>query len=1467
MSNSINILSPDFRDFLLNKNIVSDTITDNGVLSLLNGIGKPTNIETIPISVQSSENILNIGDEQLDSITNKNLYKGDDNDYILRNIDVINTTSENILPYKFTNANIINNSNDDRLLNTKINKYFNEDNQKTFEVNYQPKSYDNLSNYFENFENINEDGVIGKQPFNILQGIARGQGIGVDVIDGGFIPNSGAGGNLAGRTLGNTIDSDLGNIGIEQLVKHTGYNASFNLQRETVGRLNTNPFDLLTGSSVFTPNNSITVRSGGGKLIDFASNISGVNLPIVPFISDISTFDVNGNYQFNHNNIAFYQNRVLKNTGVGQVRRLFLNLRRNSVISSAQGNTTLRKGYTPGYTDDRPLTSGLSLTNFIYFRGSNDGITGFMEGERNSPISSTNYELSKQIKKDGWEADYFDKSHSSVKYYNEGGSSFGTTERYEDAFGWQDEIVNKDERADIINSEINFDTNQTNTDEFDNIIPNQNNDYTKTLLYKTQQLFKSGNMKTLISGHGIKDDKSQINSAISKIGGFVSKGSGVLSGSVYGDEVPTKPENIFCRTWTTYDRYAQVLDLQKNSGLFGQESYGDSNIYRRNTEDSVLQDNGFVKIEPIRNQNLELKKYMFSLTNLAWHGHTNKLPNCEVAEDPLSGKQGRIMWFPPYDIEFSEDVSVDWNEHTFIGRGEPMYTYNNTRRGGHLSFKMIIDHPNYINYMDVGNTTLASDKLASFFAGCLPPEQLGKILSPEELNALSINNATKHKPLNKVDVNTVDLPEIFNVYFPNDVFELTSEFDNYEIFSGSTSGSTSNDNFVQAPQIGPPSLDDIVGDVDLTLPPENEILLEESQEDSILFSNDDDFNSGLKFLSNDEIYYEQCYEFGSQWSSEKCSLSKGPKGGKGRRNVNRTNFGLNSKEIKILDDIFNGWKDPNYHSKLREYLTDTCPYCKIVISGFASDPGGDDRNKVLSKLRAEFVRDYIKTNILPNIDDSEFNKRVIIKAEGSVGPSVGCEPVNQDLDGSGELKNLLIQNSDNKACKESRFTTVRFSDDVNLKSDVEDENIEIESGDNNNGDFDVSISRFFNECDYFDKLEQTDPIVFQGIKDKIRYFTPAFHSITPEGFNSRLNFLHQCTRQGPTSSVSEQDSDGNQVDNLAFGTPPICILRLGDFYHTKIVINSLNLSYDPLVWDLNPEGVGVQPMICNVDINFHFIGGSSMKGAINKLQNAVSFNYYANTEIYDKRSDIIKKNDGKWEIQEGDKGSNTNTKEESKDTTDVKSQVSQTSVNTIIDTPQSGTTQNNVNSNDSNILKFSNVIRIFYDNNDDVVARFINIDGLTKGWRVKIGAISNNQIPQIAYFQNYEVIPDSKETYVIMSKNELSRIFNDEIPYRSEYGQIVDNTQAKLTYNDIFLEKNIEGDKFSKCFKGNNTNIILKSKIFIFHFYKNGEDTIKRSQKIYKDGDDIKVEMFKESVINNVVNRLIEKCMGPKIKN
>lgn len=184
------------------------------------------------------------------------------------------------------------------------------------------------------------------------------------------------------------------------------------------------------------------------------------------------------------------------------------------------------------------------------------------------------------------------------------------------------------------------------------------------------------------------------------------------------------------------------------------------------------------------------------------------------------------------------------------------------------------------------------------------------------------------------------------------------------------------------------------------------------------------------------------------------------------------------------------------------------------------------------------------------------------------------------------------------------------------------------SNKSNNGEM-TNYPRYDNEGEFFKLLKLNDPTMHNLISEKVKYFDPAFHSVSPEGFNARLTFLHQCTRQGPTIGASDVNQTNRIANNLAFGRPPVCILRIGDFYYTKIVIKSISIQYDPVQWDLNQEGIGVMPMFADVSMSFNFLGGSGLSGPIARLQNAVSFNYYANTEVYDNRSEQAEYSNGK----------------------------------------------------------------------------------------------------------------------------------------------------------------------------------------------------------------------------------------------
>ena len=183
---------------------------------------------------------------------------------------------------------------------------------------------------------------------------------------------------------------------------------------------------------------------------------------------------------------------------------------------------------------------------------------------------------------------------------------------------------------------------------------------------------------------------------------------------------------------------------------------------------------------------------------------------------------------------------------------------------------------------------------------------------------------------------------------------------------------------------------------------------------------------------------------------------------------------------------------------------------------------------------------------------------------------------------------------------------------------------------------DLNKLRYDQEYHFYQQYAITHSFMFEKLQEKLKYFNPAFHSMTPEGFNARCTFLQQCTRQGNTKTMS--DLSGKTANNLAFGRPPYCVLRLGDFYYQMIVINDVSFDYnvsEGLQWDLNPEGNGVQPMLCKVSISFNFIGGGDITGPVQRLQNAMSFNYYANTSFYDNRADRVEYKPTNWETMGG----------------------------------------------------------------------------------------------------------------------------------------------------------------------------------------------------------------------------------------
>lgn len=343
---------------------------------------------------------------------------------------------------------------------------------------------------------------------------------------------------------------------------------------------------------------------------------------------------------------------------------------------------------------------------------------------------------------------------------------------------------------------------------------------------------------------------------------------------------------------------------------------------------------------------------------------------------------------------------------------------------------------------------------------------------------------------------------------------------------------------------------------------------------------------------------------------------------------------INKNKIEELKKVFSS--DDNGYT-----LTD------IHFKGHASYQGYVKSNNTLSKNRAETIKKWLgKKGVEIPSGEGKGKVEILTQAKGATADtgSNSTEPVKlwrscavyicydvkdtklvatSQPSNENRINTSIPNNSNSKSVsslddlmQNNGFASYDASED-----DVFETNI------NNNVTETIEkkiVNRYDNEGEFFELLDKTSPFMHNLITDKIKYFDPAYHSISPEGFNARLTFLHQCTRQGSTAENANFET--SSAYNLAFGRPPVCVLRLGDFFYTKIIINSLSIQYESPTWDLNPEGIGVMPMFAKINITFAFIGGSDLAGPIARLQNAVSFNYYANTSIYDNRADRVEYN-------------------------------------------------------------------------------------------------------------------------------------------------------------------------------------------------------------------------------------------------
>lgn len=973
-----------------------------------------------------------------------------------------------------------------------------------------------------------------------------------------------------------------------------------------------------------------------------------------------------------------------------------------------------------------------------------------------------------------------------------------------------------------------------------------------SILYKTKKMFWQGKMNTIISKFGTNADgvKNALDyKGIKSTRYGESHGRNLLKAGAEKEGtkyVINGYNNPYCRVWThhyQYDKYHKTIrpfynedsggsikmtgvkefhdwrrsgfdqDMQKYYG-FGWKN-GDTG-WEKSVLDTSRGGDGILKIAPKyingAKSNIHTKDCMFSLENLAWRGYDPYSFERALSWEQRGPLGGRIMWFPPYGIEFNETTSVNWSSNTFIGRGEDVYTYVNTQRSGTLSFLMVVDHPSIIDYATWHdeNEGFQDTDMLRFFAGCdsLDPTQSDSIMSivrPTPLTDEYLANYVGEEydypkvntpPEKKEDPKSDEITITFYVFYPNN---YSGGYDDADyavsyLLSGNGAGKENDGkddipyDFKSLTEETPSECGDIYThrgyEMDGSgLSSKDEINMLENCGNYIYA-----FAKDYSLIETDaqKDLYKWFYRVDGNYSTSNASVSNtynqrlydtdgktvNPTINKQGVVVNTNyldlrSFGYNSstsrwdsswKEGADEEHIYCSFADFAYSVALLKNYTQTIEYLESRKEGgnVQIHEGGETKTVDLN----EHIRDVLKKYKIKSINgigfsnshaynkDPKKNKarndylaehRVRTIANWLEGEGIydaGEDNVHWEYEGSVKDKVEPHQNSAQYAkLWRSAKITLHFETDVTEELAAQNEDYErklktyqkydkyteagerdgyklykgqdgyiwreLEDGtlirddvgnligvsssmrgrsqsqyfgangslkwgdasakgkryytdsaiqrkisENNDTQLDTVIGagdrnklRYDQEYYFFRTLEKKDPVVFNKLMDKIKYFDPAFHSMTPEGFNARLTFLNQCTRQGNTISMS--DINGKTANNLAFGRPPFCVLRLGDFYNQMIVIESVNIDYsvsDGIQWDMNTEGIGMQPLLARVTLSFKFIGGSDIAGPIRRLQNAMTFNYYANARFYDNRADRIKykSSDNYKEIGGGD---------------------------------------------------------------------------------------------------------------------------------------------------------------------------------------------------------------------------------------
>lgn len=113
-------------------------------------------------------------------------------------------------------------------------------------------------------------------------------------------------------------------------------------------------------------------------------------------------------------------------------------------------------------------------------------------------------------------------------------------------------------------------------------------------------------------------------------------------------------------------------------------------------------------------------------------------------------------------------------------------------------------------------------------------------------------------------------------------------------------------------------------------------------------------------------------------------------------------------------------------------------------------------------------------------------------------------------------------------------------------------------------------------------------------------FQPAYFSGSLVDFKQKMEFLSKLTRPARNDRFPQSSTVGfdrkDITEGFSFTTPPVCHIRLGDWYDHDIIIDSVSYDYADAPWTIG--GSKIQPMWVSVSINFNIVGPAGIEGGV-----------------------------------------------------------------------------------------------------------------------------------------------------------------------------------------------------------------------------------------------------------------------------